>query len=123
MTKPRAWTITGLIIALISFTGPSWAAAAGEKVLYAFQGGTDGAYSESSLIFDASGNLYGTTAGGGTAGDGTVFELTPTSSGWNEVVLYSFQGGVDGKDSDSSLVMDEAAISTGQPATAVPGVA
>ena len=30
-----------------------------------------------SLIFDAAGNLYGTTVAGGTYGYGTVFELTP----------------------------------------------
>ena len=29
------------------------------------------------LIFDAAGNLYGTTEGGGTYGNGTVFELSP----------------------------------------------
>jgi len=29
------------------------------------------------LIFDAAGNLYGTTTGGGAYGNGTVFEITP----------------------------------------------
>jgi uncharacterized repeat protein (TIGR03803 family) len=44
--------------------------------LHDFTGGSDGAYPSSSLIFDANGNLYGTTDGGGT-GDGVVFEITP----------------------------------------------
>jgi uncharacterized repeat protein (TIGR03803 family) len=48
-----------------------------EKVLYSFTGGADGAYSHSSLIFDAQGNLYGTTYAGGADNDGTVFKLTP----------------------------------------------
>ena len=44
------------------------------------------------LIFDAAGNLYGTTHYGGTYRyGGTVFELTPTAGGgWTETVLYSF---------------------------------
>jgi uncharacterized repeat protein (TIGR03803 family) len=48
-----------------------------EKVLYSFTGGADGAYSHSSLIFDAQGNLYGTTYAGGADNDGTVFKVTP----------------------------------------------
>jgi uncharacterized repeat protein (TIGR03803 family) len=40
---------------------------------------------------DATGNLYGTTYWGGRGGyDGTVFKLSPTSTGWTETVLYSF---------------------------------
>ena len=48
-------------------------------VLYAhfFAGGKGGAYLDRGVIFDAKGNLYGTTFGGGTAEDGTVFKLTP----------------------------------------------
>jgi len=38
--------------------------------------GTNGSDPESSLIADASGDLFGTTNSGGTANDGTVFELT-----------------------------------------------
>jgi uncharacterized repeat protein (TIGR03803 family) len=44
-----------------------------------------------SLIFDGAGDLYGTTAGGGVYGYGTVFELMPkTGGGWTERVLHSF---------------------------------
>jgi len=44
------------------------------------------------------GQLYGTTAAGGTYGCGTVFRLTPSNSGtgWTETVLYNFTGGTDG---------------------------
>jgi uncharacterized repeat protein (TIGR03803 family) len=44
------------------------------EVLYRFKG-TDGGAPDSSLILDPSGNLYGTTQGGGAFGDGVVFEI------------------------------------------------
>jgi hypothetical protein len=47
-------------------------------VLYTFQGSPDGRGPSASLIFDAAGNLYSTTVGGGSGnGDGTVFEVSP----------------------------------------------
>jgi uncharacterized repeat protein (TIGR03803 family) len=46
-----------------------------ETVLYSFLGGSDGA-SPFSLIAGRDGALYGTTGEGGTANDGTVFELS-----------------------------------------------
>ena len=50
--------------------------AGNETVLYAFTGrGGDGSFPDGELIVDAAGNLYGTTSGGGTNGNGTVFEL------------------------------------------------
>jgi uncharacterized repeat protein (TIGR03803 family) len=60
--------------------------------LHAFSDKTrDAACPCSGLIFDAAGNLYGTSIGGGFASGGTVFELTPDTSGfWKETVLYSF---------------------------------
>ncbi|MGB8770724.1 MAG: choice-of-anchor tandem repeat GloVer-containing protein, partial [Candidatus Korobacteraceae bacterium] len=48
-----------------------------ETVLHNFGSGTDGFWPEANLIFDAAGNLYGTTVGGGTYQWGTVFEITP----------------------------------------------
>lgn len=55
----------------------------------------DGAVPNAPLVFDKAGNLYGTTQSGGeNAGQlvqgGTVFELSPTASGWTETVLYNF---------------------------------
>ena len=44
---------------------------------------------ESGVIFDSSGNLYGTTSGGGTGTAGVVYELSPSGSGWNENILAS----------------------------------
>ena len=49
-----------------------------ETVLHSFAGGgKDGAYPEGRLIFDGKGNLYGTTAEGGTSNAGTVWKLRP----------------------------------------------
>ncbi len=70
-------------------------------VLHAFENGADGAYPFASLTSDASGNVYGTTQGGGTGG-GTVFEVTPLGA---FSVLYSF---VDGGDSLGPLNFDGA---------------
>ena len=71
-----------------------------QTILYAFTGKADGGTPTSGLIADASGNLYGTAAGGGT-NYGTVFELSPNSSGgWTETVLYSFAGGDAGDGSN-----------------------
>jgi uncharacterized repeat protein (TIGR03803 family) len=61
------------------------------KVLHYFGFPGDGGGLWSSLVFDASGNLYGTTSGGGAYGGGTVFQLTPGSNGaWSETILHSF---------------------------------
>lgn len=64
-----------------------------ETVLYSFKGGVDGASPLSGVIQDANGNLYGTTLGGGTSGNGTVFKLSKTGK---ETVLHSFTGGTGG---------------------------
>jgi uncharacterized repeat protein (TIGR03803 family) len=57
-----------------------------EHVLDSFTGGADGDTPAAGLIFDIAGNLYGTTAGGGSTGDsGTIFRLAPNSDGsWTE---------------------------------------
>jgi uncharacterized repeat protein (TIGR03803 family) len=47
-----------------------------------------------SLTFDAAGNIYGTTSIGGSSkyeGGGVIFKLSPTSGGWNETTVASFQ--------------------------------
>ena len=64
-----------------------------ETVLYTFSGGVDGEYPYAGLVRDFSGNLYGTTLDGGSAGWGVVFKLDTMGA---ETVLHSFGGGSDG---------------------------
>ena len=91
-----------------------------ETVLYVFKGNSsgDGNTPAGGVVIDGSGNLYGTTAYGGTGncvlvgetvGCGTVFELSPPAQkggAWTETVLYSFQGGKDGYLPSGDLVFD-----------------
>jgi len=87
-----------------------------ETVLYNFSGSPDGEYPFASLIRDAKGNLYGTTAYGGSGkcnngngqGCGTVFKLTQSKGGWTETVLHSFNGHSDGSYPFAPLLRDAA---------------
>jgi uncharacterized repeat protein (TIGR03803 family) len=78
-----------------------------EKVLYQFQGGSDGAYPGGGITLDSAGNLYGATFGGGSnscsRGCGTIFRITPLGK---ESVLYIFQGGADGVEPVGNLALD-----------------
>lgn len=81
-----------------------------EKVLHSFGNGKDGYSPFAGLVFDSSGNLYGTT---GTRfngkSSGTVFELSLNSNGkWTERVLHNFVNGKDGMFPDANLVFDKA---------------
>jgi uncharacterized repeat protein (TIGR03803 family) len=95
----------GTVFELVASAGGGWT----EKVLYSFGGNsTDGYGPSGSLIFDAAGNLYGTTGTGGVYGFGTVFELSPTEGGaWTEKVLHSFTG-TGGSSPLANLIFDTA---------------
>ncbi len=107
----------GLRAALLIFTVALFVTsvrAATETVLHSFdpkfRGGT---FPQGSLIFDAAGNLYGTTSYGGAHGGcgsancGTVFELTPKAGGgWTRKVLHKFGNGTDGAVPVGSLIFD-----------------
>jgi uncharacterized repeat protein (TIGR03803 family) len=88
-----------------------------ETTLHAFpSAGSGGFYPEGGLIFDESGNLYGTTSAGGSVGGGTAYELIPEDGGWTLKVLYDFNegltcgGSLDGfaPGPDASLTRDAA---------------
>ncbi len=95
-------------VMLLGAVRPSQAAS--YKQIYSFNG-SDGFGPSGALLAEKNGVLYGTTEIGGTAGEGTVFSLTPpTSSGgnWTESVLWNFQStsSVDGAKPVASLIMD-----------------
>ena len=62
------------------------------RVLYDFSGGADGGIPGAGVTLDAAGNLYGTNL----RGNGTVFKLGHSASGWVFSTQYTFQGGNDG---------------------------
>ena len=88
-----ATTLLSITLAIALAVPSAALAQSTETVLYNFPGGTNG-QTPAGLIFDASGNLYGATQGGGAHGFGNIFKLSPASGGgWTETVLYSFVGG------------------------------
>jgi uncharacterized repeat protein (TIGR03803 family) len=96
----------GSVFKLTPGTNGKWS----QSVLYSFKTGTDGNSPTSTLVFDAQGNLYGTTSAGGDAnGDGTVFKLTTTSGGkWHESIVHRFQNNHDGANPYYGLTLDKA---------------
>jgi uncharacterized repeat protein (TIGR03803 family) len=97
----------GTVFKLTPNAGGGWT----EEGVHSFGNGKDGAFPNGSLIFDAVGNLYGTTYyGGASGGYGIVFELKPQTDGsWTEEVLHNFDGNAkDGYGPYSSLIFDAA---------------
>jgi len=72
-----------------------------ETILHTFHS-TDGA-SPNELMFDAQGNLWGTTAYGGTHDQGTIFKMTTDGTFTNE---YNFEGGLNGGIPYAGLIQD-----------------
>jgi uncharacterized repeat protein (TIGR03803 family) len=102
-----------------------------ETTIYKFQPGVNkGVIPAGGVIFDAHGNLWGTTWAPGIQGDrimdragskllgntywgcsdpgcgGTVYKLSPTQNGWQETDVYAFTGAADGSSSLADLTMD-----------------
>jgi hypothetical protein len=121
--NPRRWLqIAWWFLAVVStlvFAGNA-SAAWKEKVLYSFQGGSDGYQPAGGVVFDKAGNLYGVNSWGGSGGCpdpgcGIVFELSPpTQKGgpWTETTIYAFQGVLgkvkDGFTPEGSVIIDQA---------------
>jgi len=100
-----------------------------ETVLYGFTGVPDGGIPKANLILDAAGNLYGTTAEGGSGpqtltyksaqqqvGNGAIFRVDAAD---NETVLYSFTGQGDGGSPTAGLILDSAGNLYGTTTTTV----
>jgi uncharacterized repeat protein (TIGR03803 family) len=85
-------------------SGDTWT----EKTIYSFMGGNDGENPPATVTLDGHGNIYGTTSLGGANGDGVVYKLSRTGSGWKQTVLYTFQGLWDGQNPVGGVVVDQA---------------
>jgi uncharacterized repeat protein (TIGR03803 family) len=68
--------------------------------LYSFTGGDDGGHPAAPLLQGKDGNFYGTTATGGTYGNGTAFRMTPNGA---VTTLAEFDG-YDGANPQAGLV-------------------
>src|SRR5262249_20356325 len=97
------------VVYKLTKSGSTWT----ESVLHAFGASGDGQYPIGKLIFDSAGNLYGTTEGGGSHGNGQenvggiAFKLAPKSGGgWTETIMHSFGGSGDGISPRANLVED-----------------
>ena len=77
-----------------------------KSVLYTFAGAPDAGTPGNGVIFDSAGNLYSTTEFGGLYDQGTVFQLVPSTGGWTENLLHSFQAGTDGGYTIVGLIFD-----------------
>jgi uncharacterized repeat protein (TIGR03803 family) len=81
-----------------------------ETVLHNFSGNPDGAQHFvdcATLAMDGRGNIYGSTNMGGPANAGTVFKLSPLTTGaWTGKILYAFKGGSDGNLAFSAVILD-----------------
>jgi len=105
-----------IVIAIVMLVPGAWAQS-NFKTLYKFRGRKDGNVPIAGLVFDAAGNLYGTTYRGGNSGHqcfavgdcGVVFKLSPNPDGsWKEMVIHRFESGQDGRQPFASLILDKA---------------
>jgi uncharacterized repeat protein (TIGR03803 family) len=107
-----------LLVVLVFLFASTASAEWKEKVLYSFQGGTDGSTPAGGVIFDKAGNLYGLTIYGGSTACppgwcGTFYQVSPPlqkGGAWTETVLYVFKGHDqnDGSSPSGSLIADGA---------------
>jgi len=76
----------GVVFELTPLQGGGWQ----ESVIYDLPPVEDGGSAVGGVIFDASGNLYGT-------GNGSVFKLTPGNGGkWQHTTIFQFSGNEGG---------------------------
>jgi uncharacterized repeat protein (TIGR03803 family) len=92
-----------LICAAVALLGNAAWAASSTKLIYSFAGDDDGEYTDTELVIDRAGNLYGTSVQGGAFGGGTVFRVT---TGGVHTVLYNFTGGADGGEPYKGVTLD-----------------
>src|SRR5579859_6848755 len=92
-----------IVLASLALLATAAWAASTTKLIYSFAGNADGAYTDTELVMDSAGNLYGTSVQGGKSGGGTVFQITPSGA---HTVLYNFTGGADGGEPYKGVTLD-----------------
>ena len=101
-TRPLCGPGCGTVYMLSRSQGP-WS----ETLIYQFGDGP-GFHPYAGVTFDANGNLYGTTAYGGSADWGLIYQLTPSNGSWSPTILYNFLGQTDGGAPNAGLLPDQA---------------
>jgi uncharacterized repeat protein (TIGR03803 family) len=98
---------SGIVFRLSHSAGGTW----NKSVLYSFKGGDDGA-GPLGIVSDASGNLFGVAPAGGATFEGTVYELSPSTSGngWKFRLVHTFKGAAngDGESPYGTLILGKA---------------
>jgi uncharacterized repeat protein (TIGR03803 family) len=111
-TLSLRFSVALAMFALVSFSMPPTATAQTEKILYNFNNtGAGGDIPNAGLVFDSSGNLYSTTEAGSLHNGGTVFELSPPTTGthWTEKLLHIFGSfSSDGDIATTGVTLDSA---------------
>lgn len=106
MQSKHVWIYAGRMLVMGAATSllitAAWAASA-TKLVYSFGGNADGEYTDTELVRDSAGNLYGTSVQGGIFGGGTVFQVNPAGV---HTVLYDFTGGADGGEPYKGVTLD-----------------
>jgi uncharacterized repeat protein (TIGR03803 family) len=104
-TTSRGALGSGTVFTLIPGAGGTW-------ILHTFNAsnGHDGAAPDAPVVIDSSGNIFGTTVGGGKDRFyGVVFELSLNTQGhWQEKILHAFTDGNDGGEPNAGLTFDAA---------------
>ena len=89
----------GMVYKLSLGTSGKWT----EQVLHTFDG-VYGGKPLAGLVFDSTGNLYGTTTQGGRFSDGVIYEMVAGSTGYTFRVLNAFMG-ENGNGSYASMIV------------------
>lgn len=76
------------------------------RVIYNFTGADDGDQPVGIDMDRGTGVLYGTTAAGGSARAGVIFQLAKTGGVWTQTILHAFTGGKDGAQPQSRPILD-----------------
>jgi uncharacterized repeat protein (TIGR03803 family) len=98
----------GSVFELSLNSGGAWT----ETTIHTFTAGKDGANPDGgTLVFDSTGNLWGTTPTGGIGCNrtlcGVVYKLSPQSGGtWTEIIVHPFESASDGSEPDAGLLLD-----------------